>query len=176
MVRATPSSPGVSARMSRQVRTGTGPEVALRRELHRRGRRFRVEFRFDIDGLRRRRADVVFTRPKVAVFVDGCFWHRCPDHATFPKSNGRWWATKLAGNVERDRDTDDRLEEAGWSVVRIWEHEDPATAADLVEAALDRPGRTLSGGVQRESPVDEAERRCVSRHGGTAGWDGGRER
>ncbi|ALL79106.1 DNA mismatch repair protein [Pseudonocardia sp. EC080610-09] len=138
-----PSSPDVSARMSRQARTGTSPEVALRRELHRRGRRFRVEYRFDIDGLRRRRADVVFTRYRLAIFVDGCFWHRCPEHATSPKSNGEWWATKLARNVERDRDTDERLVDAGWSVIRIWEHEAADSAADAVEDVLDREAARL---------------------------------
>lgn len=135
---APPSSPNVSSRMSRQARTGTAPEVALRKELHRRGRRFRVDFRFDIDGLRRRRADVVFTRRRLAVFVDGCFWHRCPQHATSPRANKEWWAAKLDGNVARDRDTDERLEQAGWSVIRLWEHEEVQAAADRVEEALDR--------------------------------------
>ena len=89
----------------------------------------------------RRRADLVFPRARVAVFVDGCFWHRCPRHATSPKNNAAWWATKLDGNVARDRDTDERLAAAGWTVVRIWEHEDPVTAADAVEVAL-HPART----------------------------------
>jgi DNA mismatch endonuclease (patch repair protein) len=84
----------------------------------------------------RRRADLVFPRHRVAVYVDGCFWHRCPDHATFPKNNAEWWAEKLAGNVARDRDTDARLTAAGWTVIRIWEHEDPVRAADRVQAAL----------------------------------------
>jgi DNA mismatch endonuclease (patch repair protein) len=91
--------------MARQARTGTTPEMALRRELHRRGLRFRVDYGFDIDGLRRRRADLAFTRRRIAVFVDGCFWHACPQHATSPKANNSWWAAKLAGNVARDRDT-----------------------------------------------------------------------
>jgi DNA mismatch endonuclease (patch repair protein) len=132
--------------MSRQLRTGTSPERALRTELHRRGRRFRVDFRFDIDGLRRRRADIVFTRVKVAVFIDGCFWHRCPEHATFPKANEAWWAAKLAGNVQRDRDTDDKLGDAGWSVIRVWEHEESLSAADRVEAVLDAAREALDQG------------------------------
>ncbi|MBF6358387.1 very short patch repair endonuclease [Nocardia higoensis] len=123
-----------SARMSRQRRTGTGPELALRRELHRRGLRYFVD-RAPIRG-QRRRADVIFPRRKVAVYVDGCFWHRCPQHATDPKNNAQWWAEKLAGNVARDRATDETLRAAGWQVVRIWEHEDAATAADRVESAL----------------------------------------
>ena len=123
-----------SARMSRQRRVGTKPEIALRKELHRRGRRYFVD-RAPLPGMRRR-ADLVFPRLRVAVYVDGCFWHRCPEHATFPKKNARWWAEKLAGNVARDRDTDARLAAAGWTVVRIWEHEDPIRAADRVQAAL----------------------------------------
>lgn len=81
----------------------------------------------------RRRADIVFTRAKVAVYVDGCFWHSCPDHATVPKANRDWWIEKLAANVRRDRDTDERLHSAGWEVVRVWEHEDASQAADEVE-------------------------------------------
>jgi DNA mismatch endonuclease (patch repair protein) len=114
--------------------------MALRRELHRRGLRFRVDFRFDMDGLRRRRADLAFTRRRVAVFVDGCFWHVCPEHATAPRANGAWWAAKLAGNVARDRDTDARLAEAGWTVVRVWEHESVTEAADRVHRTVASQG------------------------------------
>ncbi|MEE2031189.1 very short patch repair endonuclease [Rhodococcus chondri] len=140
-----PTDPQTSARMSRQRRRDTVPEVALRRELHRRGARFFVD-RAPLPGVRRR-ADLVFPRRRVAVYVDGCFWHRCPLHATDPKNNAQWWATKLAANVQRDRDTDARLVAAGWTVVRVWEHEDPATAADRVQLALksgdrDDDGRT----------------------------------
>jgi DNA mismatch endonuclease (patch repair protein) len=123
-----------SARLSRQRRSGTAAETALRRELHRRGCRYFVD-RAPLRGLRSR-ADLVFPRRRVAVYVDGCFWHCCPDHATYPKNNAQWWATKLAGNVARDRATDARLTAAGWTVVRIWEHEDAVTAADRVQAAL----------------------------------------
>lgn len=84
----------------------------------------------------RRRADLLFPRRRTAVYVDGCFWHSCPVHATRPKNNAEWWAAKLAGNVARDRDTDARLAEAGWVVVRVWEHEEPAAAADRVDRAL----------------------------------------
>jgi DNA mismatch endonuclease, patch repair protein len=117
--------------MERQGRRDTKPELALRRELWRRGLRYRV----DVAPIRgqRRRADLVFTRSKVAVYVDGCFWHSCPVHATLPKSNREWWVAKLAANVERDRDTDARLQDAGWVVVRVWEHEAVAEAADRVE-------------------------------------------
>lgn len=123
-----------SERMSRQRTRDTAPELALRRELHRRGARFFVD-RAPLPGLRRR-ADLVFPRRRVAVYVDGCFWHRCPDHATDPKRNALWWAEKLDGNVARDRATDATLAESGWHVIRVWEHEDPITAADRVQAAL----------------------------------------
>eukprot|EP01133_Synstelium_polycarpum_P019814 gene19814-23735_t len=109
--------------MSAQRRRDTKPEIALRRELHRRGLRYFVD-RAPVKGVRRR-ADLVFPRRKVAVFVDGCFWHSCPQHATFPKNNAQWWTDKLAANVVRDRDTDARLAEQGWTVIRVWEHEDP---------------------------------------------------
>ncbi|MDH6282544.1 very short patch repair endonuclease [Prescottella agglutinans] len=131
------TDPLTSARMRSQRRRDTAPEVALRRELHRRGARFFVD-RAPLPGLRRR-ADLVFPRKHVAVYVDGCFWHSCPQHATFPKNNAQWWADKLAANVVRDRDTDARLEAAGWHVVRVWEHEDPTEAADRVQAALSVP-------------------------------------
>ncbi len=87
----------------------------------------------------RARPDVVFTRARVAVFVDGCFWHRCPEHGTSPKTNGGWWRRKLDANVERDRATDATLEAAGWTVIRIWEHEDAVAAADRVEAVVRNP-------------------------------------
>ncbi|MBF6413265.1 very short patch repair endonuclease [Nocardia cyriacigeorgica] len=120
--------------MSRQRRAGTEPELALRRELHRRGLRYFVD-RAPIRG-QRRRADVIFPRLRVAVYVDGCFWHSCPEHATYPKNNAEWWAEKLAANVARDRATDAALAAAGWQVIRIWEHEDPVAAADRVAAAV----------------------------------------
>ncbi|MEU4597796.1 very short patch repair endonuclease [Nocardia sp. NPDC023988] len=123
-----------SARMSRQRRAHTAPELALRRELHRAGLRYFVD-RAPIKG-QRRRADVVFPRRRVAVYVDGCFWHRCPEHATDPKNNAEWWAQKLAGNVARDRATDAALIEAGWQVVRVWEHEDPRVVAQQIVALV----------------------------------------
>ncbi|NLU63936.1 very short patch repair endonuclease [Rhodococcus sp. HNM0563] len=130
-----PTDARTRARMSRQRRRDTAPEIALRRELHRRGLRFFVD-RSPIAGMRRR-ADLVFPRRHVAVYVDGCFWHRCPLHATAPKNNAEWWDAKLAANVRRDRDTDARLTDAGWTVVRVWEHEDATTAADRVQRSLE---------------------------------------
>jgi DNA mismatch endonuclease (patch repair protein) len=114
--------------------------MLLRQELHRRGLRFRVDRPVDALGSRRR-VDVVFTRAKVAVFVDGCFWHRCPRHATWPATNTPWWSEKLAKNVERDRDSDRRLRAGGWVVVRAWEHESAKAVADVVELVVRRRSR-----------------------------------
>lgn len=108
--------------------------MALRRELHRLGLRYRVD-RVVIPGVRRR-ADVIFTRARIAVFVDGCFWHGCPTHGTRPKANAEWWVNKLEGNVARDRDTDRRLRDAGWQMVRIWEHEDMRAAAAAIHSRV----------------------------------------
>lgn len=120
--------------MSRQASRDTAPEVALRRELHRRGFRFRVSLR-PLESMRTT-TDIVFTRAKVAVYVDGCFWHSCPDHGTMPAANRDWWQKKLDRNKTRDRQTDEALVAAGWAVVRVWEHEDTMVAADRVERAL----------------------------------------
>lgn len=133
------SSPAKRAIMLANKRTDTKPELALRSELHRRGLRFRKDYRLDL-GTVKPRPDVVFTRAKVAVFVDGCFWHSCPNHREkTPKTNIDYWVPKLAQNVERDRKHDAALREAGWAVVRVWEHVDVAEAADLVASALGAP-------------------------------------
>jgi DNA mismatch endonuclease (patch repair protein) len=129
-----PSSAQVSERMSRAKRRDTAPELALRRELHRRGLRYRVDH--PLPGLRRRRADIWFGPARVAVFVDGCFWHGCPEHSTVPRANREWWIEKLRSNQVRDRDTDAHLEGLGILVLRSWEHEDPVTAADTIEMAV----------------------------------------
>src|SRR4051794_20640666 len=107
----SPPSPVVRDRLRRQRTRDTAPEMALRQELHRRGLRYRVDFAPDPH--LRRRADIVFSRRKLAVFVDGCFWHRCPAHCAAPKNNADWWRVKLARIVERDRATDRALREAG---------------------------------------------------------------
>lgn len=116
-------------------RADTKPEQRLRSELHRRGRRFRKDVLVRADGLRTH-VDVAFTRHRLAVFVDGCFWHSCPQHGSSPKSNATYWAPKLAANVSRDRRVDAALVGEGWRVLRVWEHEEPRDAADRVEAAL----------------------------------------
>jgi DNA mismatch endonuclease (patch repair protein) len=108
----------------------TPAELAIRHILHSRGMRYRVDVR--ADPALRRKADIVFSKAKIAVFVDGCFWHACPDHGSAPKSNAAWWQEKLQTNVARDRDTDERLAAAGWLVVRVWEHEDPGVAAAAI--------------------------------------------
>ena len=128
------SSPELSERMSTFPRRDTAPELELRRELWRRGLRYRVDR--PLDGRRRRRADLTFVGPKVVVFVDGCFWHGCPEHGTSPKANAEWWAEKLARNVSRDADTDEYLTLQGWTVLRFWEHEDVLAAADQVERVV----------------------------------------
>lgn len=115
-------------------RVGTAPELAIRRELHRRGLRFRIDLR--VGGALRTRPDIVFTRARVAVFVDGCFWHRCPIHGTSPKAHSEYWTPKLDRNVERDRETDAALAALGWTVIRVWEHEPVDEAADRIEEAV----------------------------------------
>lgn len=120
--------------MSRQRSRDTDVEMALRRALHASGMRYRVH-RKPLKGVRRE-ADILFGPTKVAVFVDGCFWHGCPEHATWPKRNSEFWRTKIEKNQRRDRDTDERLAAAGWLALRVWEHEDPAEAAVRVRAAV----------------------------------------
>lgn len=120
--------------MERQGRRDTKPELELRSALWRRGVRYRID-RSPLKGMRRR-ADIVFAPSKVAVYVDGCFWHSCPEHATTPKNNREWWIDKLEANVRRDRDTDRQLAEAGWLVVRVWEHEDVEQAAEDISVAV----------------------------------------
>lgn len=121
------SSERVSRQMRSMPRRNTKPEVALRRELHRLGLRYILKGH-PLPGS----PDVLFTRRRIAVFVDGCFWHRCPQHGAQPKANADWWARKLAGNVDRDRRVDDQLAVLGWKVVRVWEHEDPLLAAKAI--------------------------------------------
>ncbi|MGB3762195.1 MAG: very short patch repair endonuclease [Ornithinimicrobium sp.] len=131
--------PALSAKMSRLSRRDTLPEMRLRRELHRRGLRFRVQVK--VPGNNRRTIDVAFTRARLAVYVDGCFWHGCPDHGSSPRANSEWWRWKIERNQARDRDTDRELGQAGWAVLRVWEHEDVVVAADrVVEARTGRRG------------------------------------
>jgi DNA mismatch endonuclease (patch repair protein) len=121
--------------------------MALRSELHRLGLRFRVHRR-PVPGFRAT-ADIVFGPTKVAVFVDGCFWHRCPIHAIPPRANSEWWAAKLQANVDRDREIDVRLRKEGWLVVRVWEHESPSgVAPEILRAVSERRATATKEGVQ----------------------------
>ena len=129
-----PSSTAVSERMSRLRRRDNGPELAVRRLLHAAGLRYRVTY--PVPGQRRRTMDIAFTRARVAVYIDGCFWHGCPVHGTSPRANARWWADKIATNCARDLDVTAQLEALGWTVLRFWEHEDPAIVAATVERAV----------------------------------------
>ncbi|HEX9774104.1 MAG TPA: very short patch repair endonuclease [Actinomycetota bacterium] len=113
----------------------TRPELALRSALHRRGPRFRVHYLVTASE-KAVRPDIVFPRAKTAVFVDGCFWHRCPDHGTMPRANPDYWRRKLQRNVWRDRSVDRELRASGWFVVRVWEHEPLADAAAKVIAVV----------------------------------------
>src|SRR5688572_23942760 len=121
------SSAEARIRMQGTPRRDTPCELELRSAIHGKGLRFRVDW--PIPGTRRR-ADLAFVSVKIAVFVDGCFWHGCPEHATWPSANANWWRNKLIANAARDRDTDLRLKELGWTVLRFWEHEDMQKAAE----------------------------------------------
>lgn len=130
MWRVKPSSPETSRRMAKVRQKGTNAEIALRRELYRGGLRYRIDYQ--VMKKPRRVADVAFPRLKIAIFVDGCFWHGCPEHATWPKQNGEFWREKIEANRHRDADTNLRLLDAGWTVLRFWEHESPTRAAEIV--------------------------------------------
>jgi DNA mismatch endonuclease (patch repair protein) len=128
----------VASRIGRaNKRTETKPEVRLRSDLHRRGFRFRKDLAIPTE-LRKIKPDIVFTRAKVAVFVDGCFWHGCPEHQVIPGANPAYWVPKLRRNAERDHETNVALAEAGWTVIRVWEHEEPEEAAERVEELVRR--------------------------------------
>ncbi len=158
-------------------RTDTKPEVALRRELHRQGFRYRKDYRLDLTAARVR-PDIAFTARRVAVFVDGCFWHCCPQHGSQPANNTWYWKPKLERNVERDRAADAALTAAGWSVVRVWEHESLEAAVAAVVSALAvspgsrRPNRqavqqparrqVVPEQARREAAADEAGRGAVA--------------
>ncbi|MEV3934376.1 very short patch repair endonuclease [Glycomyces sp. NPDC049804] len=121
------SSDGVRRSMQSNKGRDTKPELRLRRAAHALGLRYRVSMR-PIPEIRRT-ADMVFTKARIAVFLDGCFWHGCPEHHTVARTNAEYWAEKVRRNRQRDRETDEVLEQAGWIVVRSWEHEDPAASA-----------------------------------------------
>jgi len=128
----------IRRQMQRMPRQHTRPEIALRRALHRKGLRFRLQSK-DLPG----RPDIVLSRVKIAIFVDGCFWHRCAIHYKPPKNNSEWWSAKFAANVQRDRDKDAELVAQGWLPVHVWEHDDPSEAADMLHSLWDDRRRRL---------------------------------
>jgi DNA mismatch endonuclease (patch repair protein) len=131
-----PTSTATTAVMKANRSKNTGPELALRAALHRAGRRFRIHLALSIDPGRPIVVDIVFPRRRIAVFVDGCFWHSCPAHGVEPAANAQYWKAKFALNRDRDRSTVARLQAAGWTVIRVWEHETVQSALGEVEAAL----------------------------------------
>lgn len=128
-----PSSQAVRARMQATRQKDTKIEVAIRHELHRRGYRYRLNYRI---ANFRGKPDIVFRRDRIAVYVDSCFWHACPLHGSRPKSNQQWWDDKLAANATRDRRHTKELRAAGWSVVRVWEHDSLNRAVARIEQAI----------------------------------------
>ena len=128
------TSESVSRRMANTGQRDTPAEMKIRRRLHGMGLRYRVDIPV-LKGLRRR-PDIVFNKARVAVFVDGCFWHGCPEHGTWPKRNAAFWRGKIETNRSRDRDTNERLAAAGWKVIRVWEHEDPDEAAERIASVV----------------------------------------
>jgi DNA mismatch endonuclease (patch repair protein) len=128
-------TPGRRRNMAANRRRDTGPERAVRSLLHRTGLRYRVDFPLIVDG-RRIRPDIAFTRARVAVFIDGCFWHCCPEHGSQPATNTRYWSPKLQDTVERDARHTETLSNAGWTVLRFWEHEQPEAVAAAIRGAV----------------------------------------
>ena len=128
----------IRARMSRLSRRDNGPEMAVRRLLTAAGLRYRVAYR--IPGQRRRTIDIAVPRCKLAAYIDGCFWHSCPEHFHLPRANADWWVQKMAMNRARDAASTAQLEALGWTVLRFWEHEPPAeVASTIIAAARYRP-------------------------------------
>jgi DNA mismatch endonuclease (patch repair protein) len=145
--RSFASTPAIRRRMQDQRARDTAPELALRRQLHAFGLRYRVD-RAPLPGLRRR-ADILFGPARVAVYLDGCFWHGCPEHGNRPRANSPYWGPKIERNRARDVDTDTRLAAAGWAVVRAWEHEDPADVATRVAVLVTARRPAASGAFAR---------------------------
>lgn len=134
--RVEASTPEARRRMQRVRQKNTSAESALRRELHACGLRYRIHV--PVVAKPRRVADVAFSGLHVAVFIDGCFWHGCPKHATWPKENAEFWRAKILANQERDQDTDERLRADGWKVVRVWAHEPPKQAARRIVTIVEK--------------------------------------
>lgn len=134
-----PASPGPSdrsANMRANRRRDTGPELRVRRLLHASGVRYRVDYPIRAGAGRPVRPDIAFTRHRLAVFIDGCFWHGCAVHYTSPRANSTFWAEKVAGNRARDIETEQALVAAGWTVIRAWEHEPTTEVVHRIETVL----------------------------------------
>lgn len=138
--------------MQLQRRRDTACEIGIRRELHRRGRRFRTDVKLEPD--LRTRADVAWRGRRIAVFVDGCFWHGCPEHGSIPHNNAEWWAAKIETNRARDTRTSSLLRERDWVVLRFWEHVDPVEAVDEIDMALDSVDRAYDLPSDRGAQCD----------------------
>jgi len=136
------SSEAARSIMRSNKRRDTRPELLVRRLLHARGLRYRVDHRVVQES--RSRADIAFTRQRIAVFVDGCFWHSCPEHLHLPKANADYWIPKLARNVERDAEVSTVLRDLGWTVLRFWEHEPARDVADRIIAAVEKARSSAS--------------------------------
>lgn len=160
--RSTPaaSSETIRRRMKTTRRRDTSPELALRSALHRMGLRFFVDR--PVMG-NRRRVDIVFPTERVAVFVDGCFWHSCPTHGTTPRQNREWWIEKLKANQARDADTNRALRGRGWTVIRFFEHEGAESAAQAVFSRV-MAIRQAGGSDRRgsECPIPIPASGCIS--------------
>lgn len=161
------TSPKTSRRMSKVRQTGTNAETALRKELFKAGLRYRVNV--VVLANPRRVADVAFSTLKLAIFADGCFWHGCPTHATWPKSNAAFWRSKIEQNRARDDDTDERLRNSGWVILRFWEHESPSDCATAVAMTVDNLKKSLprtesSGRGRARKRSSELHKRQEVRH------------
>lgn len=144
-----PTSAAATAVMKGNRRRDTKPEVRLRRLLHARGHRYRVDRPIQLAD-RRVRPDIVFGPSKVAVFVDGCFWHGCPQHGNTPRANPGYWPAKLRRNKERDQANTKDLKSAGWLVIRVWEHEDPDAAAAMISESVSSRRRSADRGSSKD--------------------------
>lgn len=144
MSRVSPSSHEASHRMARVRQKDTQAETDLRKALHAKGLRYRLHV--PLLTKPRRVADIVFSRNRIAVFVDGCFWHGCPEHASWPKSNADFWREKIETNRARDADSDQRLKALGWNVIRVWAHESAEVAATRIAQIIRARKRKESSG------------------------------
>jgi len=138
--------------MSATGQRDTPPELEIRRRLFKKGLRYRVDY--PVMAKPRRRGDIVFPRLKLAIFVDGCFWHGCPIHGTWPKSNADFWRKKIEANQARDIDTNERLREQGWLVLRFWEHESPDEVVDRIIDVVEERKSELARSIDLDRERD----------------------